>query len=430
MKSQFPKNLHFIGIAGAGTSGLAVIMAQRGHAVTGSDLEPAKTSAMLERNGTIAIKGHSPGNIPEVSPLLVVRSSAVREDNCELRKALESGHECISRGEMLARLAAEYEAVAAVAGSHGKTSVTAMLAHILKSCGMSPGYMIGGGVSGWEASADAGDGCVFVTESDESDGTQVLLRCDILLLTNIDDDHAWNFGGEEALLANFAKLASRSRRILYTSNTLLDDFLKSHPDTKAVARDASLSSGNRWGDFQRDNASLAVECAVELGIPREQALCEVRKFPGVERRMSLRYRSYNIVIVEDYAHHPTELRAALSALRSAYAGRWLRVVFQPHRYARMEKYLKQFACELRKADEAVVVPVFSAWSQPGAITSETLAEETGANTRYSAKPWGEMARELLATTHPNELLAVVGAGDIEELTRELVKLAQANQQST
>lgn len=177
------------------------------------------------------------------------------------------------------------------------------------------------------------------------------------------------------------------------------------------------------GEFQKDNASLAVCCAAELGIPREQAICAIRKFPGVERRMSTRYTSDDIVIIEDYAHHPTELKAAISAMRQTYPGRHLRVVFQPHRHARLEKYLMQFACELSKGDEVLVVPVFSAWCPPGAATAEDLARETGAKARYSDKPWKDLAKEMLPTKHRNELIAVIGAGDIEELVPELIAIA-------
>lgn len=247
MNRDFPENIHFIGIAGAGMSGLAVIMAQKGHAVTGSDLKPGKIYGMLANLGINVTEGHAEENIPATSQLLVVRSSAVNDDNCELRKAFEAGHECIYRGEMLARLASLYKTTVAVAGSHGKTSVSAMLAHVLKSCGMSPGYMIGGKVCGWERSSDVGDGGIFATESDESDGTQILLHSEILLLTNIEDDHSWNVGGLDALIANFATLASQSQRILYTRNVFLEGFLKSHPDATPVDRDASLASEAGWG---------------------------------------------------------------------------------------------------------------------------------------------------------------------------------------
>ena len=417
------KHIHFIGIGGVGMVGLALIMHQKGCSVSGSDMTGSPNTDLLIRKGIPIAIGHSPSNIPGIRPLLVVKSSAIMDNNSELQAAIEAGHTCLRRGEMLAKIAETYQKTAAIAGSHGKTSVTALLVHILKSAGLNPGYMIGGKVSGWEFSASAGDGGIFITESDESDGTQVHLNSDILLITNIEDDHSWTVGGSDALFANFAKIAKNSSRIIYNFSESTEKLLDFHSDKKCIIFKQNLfADKDDWGNFQKENANLAVECAVELGIDRETAICEVRKFPGVERRMTLRYMEKDFVLIEDYAHHPTEVKAAIATLRQRFPNYKLKIIFQPHRYARLEKYIDKFACELRKADEVIIVPVFSAWTETGPVNSANLAEKIGSQAQYTDISWKGLAEASIAAISKPEVLAIFGAGDVENVIPELKNL--------
>lgn len=416
-------NIHFIGIGGAGMVGLALIMHGKGHSVSGSDMtESANTELLLKKKIPVTI-GHSPENIPKLpsEELLVVRSSAISDDNPEFTTAVNGKYNCIKRGEMLAEIAGMYTKTIAVSGSHGKTSVTALLVHILKSSGLNPGYMIGGKVCDWESPAAAGNGNIFITESDESDGTQVHLKSNILLITNIEDDHSWTVGGSDKLFANFAKIAENSEKLIFNSSESTEKLFAFHKNKKSLTFDNEFCADkNDWGDFQKENAKLAVEGAVTLGIDRITAICEVRKFPGVDRRMTLRYQQKDFILIEDYAHHPTEVKAAISTLKNRFPKYHLKIIFQPHRYARLEKYIDEFACELRKADAVKVVPVFSAWTESGSLNSADLVEKIGTKATYSDKTWHSIALDVITEIKYPEVLAVLGAGDVEKIIPELL----------
>ena len=422
--ADFPENLHFIGIGGAGMVGLALIMHEKGYSVTGSDMAVNSNTRLLAKNGITIAEGHRPDNIPKLSKgqLLVIRSSAVNDQNPELRAAVNSGHQCILRGGMLAKVASTYAKTVAVAGSHGKTSVTALLVHILKSSELNPGYMIGGKVSSWEAPAAAGDGTLFITESDESDGTQVHLKSNILLITNIEDDHSWTLGGKDVLMANFAKIAANAQKVIFNHSESTNSLLGFHSNKKAVfLQPENLADKQDWGSFQKENANLAAVGAIELGIDPETAFCEVRRFPGVERRMSIRYQQNNLILIEDYAHHPTEVRAAIAGIRELFPDYRLLVIFQPHRYARLERYINEFALELKQADRVKIVPVFSAWTETGPVNSANLAELIGEKAEFLDGNWSETARRSVEEIVCPAILAVFGAGDIEDLIPELIR---------
>lgn len=398
---------------------LALIMHQKGVFVSGSDIRKNDSTRMLAKCRIPVFIGHSPANLPaNRKGLVVVRSSAIKDDNPEYMAALKAGARCLLRGEFLAELANTYNTTVSVAGAHGKTSVTALISHILKEAGMNPGYMIGGKVSTWKEPAAAGDGGIFVTESDESDGTQVHLRSGIAVVVNVDDDHSWTLGGEDVLYSNFAKFAGHAKRLLYGGGSLADKLFSSHPDSRRLDTE-KLSKEFRdmadWGPFQRLNAAIAVEAAAELGLPRKKAMDFARSFPGVERRMSVRMRRKTFMLVEDYAHHPAELAASLAAMRERFPGYRLKVLFQPHRYARLEKYFSRLACELRRADEATIVPVFAAWTEKGTMNSRSLAEAVGPTAKYSDASWPELAKDLAGSANHMDLIAVIGAGDIEDI---------------
>jgi UDP-N-acetylmuramate--alanine ligase len=424
MNLQQYKSFHFIGCGGAGMVGLALIMHEKRFEVSGSDLKESANTALLKEKGVQIFIGHSPANIPknDKSEVLIIRSSAVTDSNPEFAEAVSLGCRHMRRGEFLAELAKKYKCTIAIAGCHGKTSVTGIVTHVLKECGKNPGYMIGGKVTGWKYSGDAGDGNFFVTESDESDGTQIHLKSDVAVVNNVEDDHSWNVGGEEILYGNFAKFAENSKKLVYAPCPLADRIFAFHKNKRAIdlkSVSAKFADMKDWGEFQRINAAIAVEAATEIGIARAEAEKHARTFPGIERRMSLRFKKDNFVLIEDYAHHPTEVSASISALRERFPGYYLRIVFQPHRYARLEKYIDQLACELRKADELVVVPVFAAWTEKGKVSSEDLVSKIGENAKFANANWPALAKSLIETTAEKEILAIVGAGDIDEIFKYL-----------
>ena len=413
-----------IGCGGAGMVGLALIMHEKGFKVSGSDLKESANTGLLKEKGVQVFTGHSPANIPknDKSEIFIVRSSAVSDSNPEFAEAVSRGCRHLRRGEFLAELAKTYKFTVAVAGCHGKTSVTGIITHILKECGENPGYMIGGKVTGWKYSGDAGDGNVFVTESDESDGTQIHLKSNVAVVNNVEDDHSWNVGGEEVLYGNFAKFAGNSKKLIYAPGPLADRIFAFHENKMGIALEsvsAKLADMKDWGGFQRINAAIAVEAATDIGIDRLEAEKHARTFPGIERRMSVRFRKDDFVLIEDYAHHPTEVSASISALRERFPGHHLRVVFQPHRYARLEKYISQLACELRKADEVLIVPVFAAWTEKGKVSSEDLVAKTGGNAKFADSDWKSLAGKLSSSIREKEVLAILGAGDIDEIFKYL-----------
>lgn len=342
------RKLHFIGIGGAGMAPLAAIMLQRGAAVSGSDRERnAKTDRLAAAGATIHI-GHRAEQLPPDAEL-VVYSSAVASDNPERREALRRGIPELRRGEFLARLAASYRRTAAVSGSHGKTSVTAMLVHILTRCGRRPGFLIGAAMQDGSPGADAGRGDdLFITEVDESDGTHTLIHPELGIVPNVDDDHSWSVGGEEALHRNFRTFAENCRRLLYWGAPLPDLLFTGHPGAVRLDRPAAERPGDRWFGYQKWNATLAVRAAVEFGVGEAEAWGALDTFAGAARRMRVRFESDRLTVVEDYAHHPAELAGSLDWLRHRYPGRHLRVLFQPHRYARLESIFPALSKNFKK----------------------------------------------------------------------------------
>ncbi|OGV40817.1 MAG: hypothetical protein A2X48_22785 [Lentisphaerae bacterium GWF2_49_21] len=405
--------------------GLALIMHEKGFKVSGSDLKQSSNTDILEEKGIPVFICHSPKNLPSEKDTFIVRSSAISENNPEFAASISAGLPHLRRGEFLAEIAKTYDFVIAVAGCHGKTSVTGLIAHILKKCGKNPGFMVGGKVTGWKYSGGAGGAStekIFVTESDESDGTQIHLKSNIAVVNNVEDDHSWNVGGEQVLYDNFAKFAENSQKLIYGPSPLADKIFSFHKNKTALdlkKLSAKFADMKDWGGFQKINAAIAVEAVTAYGIDRVEAENNAKTFPGIERRMSVRYQNGEFCLIEDYAHHPTEVAASISALRERFPGYYLRVVFQPHRYARLEKYIDQLACELRKVDEVIVVPVFAAWSEKGKVSSEDLAGKIGKPAKSADSDWPALAKSLIETKRKKEILAIIGAGDIDELVRIL-----------
>ncbi len=425
--------VHFLGCGGAGTQPLMKIFHELGYKVGGSDLEASPATEALRSIGLDPKTGHDAGNLPPegFGPALLVHTSAAVPGNPELDEAVRRSWPCVRRGEALALLTAQFKRVVAVSGSHGKTSISAMIAHILKACGVDAGYLVGGKVSGWSFNGAAGNGDVFVCEVDESDGTHALVRADVAVVPNVEDDHAWSVGGVDALMANFKRFAFQGRRLVYVGSEACDRLFEGHSDSLRLdpelcsapgfLKNSSKEALASWGAYQRLNGAQAVQAAVELGLDRAAAEKALESYPGVDRRMSLRFEGRGVKLIEDYAHHPTELHASLSAILETNQGRRLVVVFQPHRYARLEKYIDRFAVELGKASLSFVTPVFAAWTSRGKVDSQELARRIGGGAKALEGPWDFMASEILSSLKQGDVLAVIGAGDLKEIIPFLIK---------
>lgn len=389
---------------------LARIALARGYRVTGSDRELNHYTAELAGMGAVIHAGHSAANLPEDCDLLIY-SSAVPESNPERSAARLRNIPEMRRGAFLAEIAGDYPCSVAISGTHGKTSTTAMLVWILQKCGKKPGYLIGGSVSGLR-SGDAGDGTLFVTEADESDGTHTLLHPTIGIIPNIEDDHAWSVGGKEQLFQNFRTFAGHCRKVIIPQETA-ESFFR----TNGLNMDVPGPAG--FCGFQKTDALLAAAGAEILGISREDAFAALADFPGVKRRMTVRFQTEDLTVIEDYAHHPTEVAAAVALLRERYPEKHLHVLIQPHRYARLAQYFDRFAEELRKADSVTVAPVFAAWTETGALGSAELAEAIGPQAKALSGSWEEIAGAVLQHPVRPMVLAVLGAGDVEKVFRYL-----------
>ena len=415
--------IHFIGCAGAGTQPLASIFLDLGFSCSGSDLVENERTGQLRKRGMTVHLGHNRANLPsEGRPLVVVHTSAAGEDNPELAEARRRGALILRRGEALARLGTLFPHTIAVAGSHGKTSVTALITHALKKLGRNPGYLIGGTVCGWPLSGSAGNKELFVTEVDESDSTHALFHAGIAVVTNIEDDHSWSVGGEQALFESFRVFAARAERLVCVPGPNPDRLFQPFREkTVSVPDDIDLLRPwpSAWGGFQRRNAVTAFT-AVQTFCAGTASDAEIAgailTFPGVERRMSIRFDNGDSRIVEDYAHHPTELKASLEALKETNPGRRLVVIFQPHRFARLQRYLPEFASLLAQWGDLVILPpVFAAWTDRSEVDSHTLADRIGSKAHAWEGSWDDLACRTAAMLRKGDLIAVIGAGDVKEI---------------
>lgn len=409
------KIIHFIGCGGAGMGPLASIMLERGWIVSGSDLCENKITRTLQASGVKFFLGHDMAHLPEYCGF-VVYSSAIKSCNPELEAARQRGLRLLRRGEMLAELASSYRRPVAISGSHGKTTITAMLAHIMSKCCNGCGFMIGGKLN-HGPSAAAGDGDIFITEADESDGTHALIKPWLGIIPNIEDDHAWSVGGRDKLFDNFRVFGMQSRKIIYVDFPETRTLFFGHPDAIIIPNSTSAYEHPQFTGFLGLNAALAVAAATELGIEIEAARAALDSFPGVTRRMTIHYETPQMMLLEDYAHHPTELKASLDLLRMRYPHHYLRVFFQPHRYARLERYAEGFAEQLRRADSVFIAPVFAAWVESGNQNHETLASATGQHAIAINGNWQQQAALIMQNIPAGKplLLAVIGAGDLEQV---------------
>ena len=412
------KHIHFVGIGGAGTAPLAKIMLKRGCFISGSDLCLNAKTESLKEQGVSIFQGHSAKNIPDETQLLVYTSAAA-DDNPELIQAEKLNIPCLRRGDFLAKLSSLYSRTVAISGSHGKTTITAMLAWILRQCEIPCTYLIGGKVNGFPECQIA-DSDIFITEVDESDGTNALFSPFIGVVSNLEDDHSWSVGGTDALMTNFSRFAEQSKKIIYISDKNSVKLFKDHPNTCVLDSDDLIQSKDiKFNGFMKINAALACCIAERLGLSSDSAIEAVNNFPGVARRMTVHFDSLAVTLVEDYAHHPTEVACSIELLRENYPQHHLRVIFQPHRYARLEKYIDSFARELSLADSVFIAPVFAAWTEHGEVNSQSLAEKTGDKAVNLDLHWDEMPAIILKERPEKLLLAVLGAGDIEKLIPEL-----------
>ncbi len=454
---------HLVGVGGAGMSGIARILADRGFRVSGSDARDSPVLAGLADRGVRTAVGHTVANLSLLpgGPTAVVVSTAVRPDNPEVLAAREAGIPVVRRADALAALMAGRRSVC-VAGTHGKTSTTSMLTVALQHAGLDPSFAIGGELTGSGLGAHHGAGDVFVAEADESDGSFLSLRPHGAVITNIEPDHLDHHGTAEAYTAVFdqfvdriepggflvicaddpgaAALAQRSRlrRLIgygrSASATVRLVYDPMTPDRTAVV----LADGSRVplrltmpGEHMLLNAVAALAAGVELGVDPAVLAAGLAGFGGVRRRFELKGATAGVTVYDDYAHHPTEVAAQLVAARGTVpAGGRLVVVFQPHLYSRTRTFAAEFGTALAAADLVVVLDVYGAREDPqpgvsGALVAGAVPRGGPATVLYHPdRP--SAARFVADAVRAGDVVITMGAGDVTAVGPELLALLGAS----
>jgi UDP-N-acetylmuramate--alanine ligase len=432
MSDWSERRLHFIGIGGAGMSGLALVCDRLGATVSGSDRAESSYLERLRAAGLDPAVGHDAANLPADADVVV--STAIGDDNPELALARERGQRIVHRGELLAELCAAKRLIA-VAGTHGKTTTAAMVFWALRAAGADPAFFLGGELpgaaeDGSTANAGWGEGPWAVAEADESDASFLSLRPEVAVITNVEMDHHSRWGSLAELEAAFRSFAAPSERLALGSDPRLDGLA----EEKAATRFHADRPGPERlelavpGRHNRLNARAAI-AAVELaGHDGDAAAAALRDFPGVARRLELKGTRNGARIYDDYAHHPTEVRSALEALRDL-GPRRLIAVFQPHLYSRTKALAEEFGAALALADEVGVLEIYPAREEPvgelagvsGLMVAAAAADRAAGRPVWWLVDSGRAERALAPRLGPEEILVTLGAGDIFRLAERLAE---------
>ncbi len=445
--------IHFVGIGGTGMSGIAELLLNLGLRVTGSDLRRGEAAERLISLGAkVCVGDHRPENVGEAD--VVVASSAVKLDNLELREARLRGIPVIPRAEMLAELMRLKYGVA-IAGSHGKTTTTSLVATVLEAAGLDPTVVIGGKLNAYGSNARLGHSDLLVAEADESDGSFMRLSPTLAAITNIDPEHLDHYGSLESLLDTFVAFANKVP--FYGLCVLCLD----HPNVQTVlpriekrtmtyglsaqadlrARDLRteglsvsfevIRSGASLGRVRLGmpgvhnvlNALATLALADELKVEFEVAAEALESFGGVARRFTVLGEAEGVTVVDDYGHHPAEIMATLEAAQRAF-GRRVVAVFQPHRYSRVKLLQRDFHRAFNRADELLVLPIYAAGEEPiEGLTAEGLVEGILRHGHRAARfqPDLETATDwLIENIEPGDVVITLGAGNVNRVGRDLL----------
>jgi UDP-N-acetylmuramate--alanine ligase len=465
-------SVHFVGIGGSGMSGIAEVMLSLGYAVQGSDLKPNKQTKRLESQGATVFIGHAAENIRDADAVVV--SSAVDETNPEVAAAREQLMPIVSRAEMLAELM-RFRYSIAVAGTHGKTTTTSLVASVLAEGGLDPTFVIGGRLKSADANARLGEGDYLVAEADESDASFVHLKPMLAVVTNIDADHMATYDGDiEKLKSGFIEFLHnlpfyglavvctddpgvnsvlgeigrsvttygtneeadiRAVNIEFDENTTEFDVIRSSKveaslgDTQSVYQMLHVTLGLP-GMHNVRNALAAIAVADELQISDKAVVAALQTFEGIDRRFQslgeVQTKAGKVLLIDDYGHHPTEVAATLAAAKAGYPKRRVVLVFQPHRYSRTRDLMDDFATVLSDADALVLLDIYAAGEEPIAgADGRTMARAV--RTRGAVDPvfvenLEDLADVLEDVLQDGDLVLTMGAGDIGAYAHSLPEL--------
>ena len=445
--------IHFIGIGGIGMSGLALLLLESGYIVSGSDEVPSHITERINAKGGRVFSGHKASNLGDAQ--LVIYSSAISDDNPELLTARKKEIPVLHRAELLAELMKDKTGIA-ITGTHGKTTTSCLLASVLIQAGLDPTLVLGGELKGIDGNTRRGKGELLLAEADESDGSFLFLEPKYSVITNIDTDHLDHYGSLEGLIkagSDFAKKTKTGgelfclfddlniRRILlgyegrFTTFGLYKEadlhaerieFKKFQSEFDCIYKKENLGRVklNLPGSYNITNSLAAILVSLHLGIEFDTIKQALSSYSGVKRRFETKVNQDGIMVVEDYAHHPTEIKEVLKAC-TAYGEKRLVVVFQPHRYTRTKHVLDDFADCFKGAHELILTNIYSAWEEPirdlsiGDIYQKVV--KTGQRNVH-IMPKKNIADYLYNNARPNDLILILGAGDICEVSDKLASL--------
>ncbi|UQZ88691.1 UDP-N-acetylmuramate--L-alanine ligase [Deltaproteobacteria bacterium Smac51] len=450
------RHIHFVGIGGIGMSGIAEVLINLGHKVSGSDLKASDVTRRLSSLGAEIKIGHSGLNVREAE--VVVVSSAVSEENPEVVEARREFIPVIPRAEMLAELMRLKSSVA-VAGSHGKTTTTSLIGTMLDKAGLDPTMVIGGKLNHiGGVGARLGGGDIMVAEADESDGSFLLLSPTVAVVTNIDLEHLNYYRGmehlKETFLAFINKVPFYGFAVLCLDDPNVQSLLpgvKKRYLTYGLSAQAEFSAKNiecgSWGysfDLYRLGKELgrmevnipgrhnvlnglaAAAVGLEMGLSLETVVDGIKEMKGVGRRFEKKGEAAGVTVIDDYGHHPTEIRATLSALTDCFPERRKVVVFQPHRYSRTKSLFEEFVSAFNEADRLIITEIYAAGEEPiEGISGRTLAEAVRSHGHRDVifhEDRSSLARRLSETLAEGDVVMTLGAGNIVKVGEEVLSL--------
>ena len=460
-KFEKVKNIHFVGIGGAGMIGIAKVLLQKGYSISGSDLNFSDDLVRLQNDGAKVFHGHAKENI-KGSDLLVV-SSAIDKDNPEIIQAQEDQITVIPRAEMLGSIMIGYESIA-VAGSHGKTTTTSMIAKIFSEANLSPTYVVGGKVLSTDENSDLGKGKYLVAEADESDGTFIHLQPDVALITNIDDDHLSHYNNIfENLLDSFVTFLENipfwgymvingdDKDVLKVSKRISRKQVTFGETRSCNYQISDIRSANgkqsfRILDTRKDkfynfllnipgkhnvfNAAGSIAVALEESIEIQIIQKAISEFSGVGRRYekhAINVSSKDIILIDDYGHHPIEIDANLSAIKEEFSEKKVCMIFQPHRYTRTEQLFDDFVRVLARVDSLILLDIYEASEKPiKGINSKAIAQkiiQQGHSDVIHVTDHSKINQILNSKKDHIDVLVTQGAGSISKVCESIIKNA-------
>ena len=449
LKSLIGKRVHFIGIGGAGMSGLARISLSHGITVSGSDAKDSSVVKALQALGATIATSHAASNVDGAD--LVVYSTAISPSNAELMRAQELGLSTLIRAAALSILMSESKSIA-VAGTHGKTTTSSMMAVALQACGADPSFAIGGTITASGSNAHRGTGEIFVAEADESDGSFIEYHPYAAIVTNVEHDHVDFFATPEDVaqaFIDFAATINKDGFLTYCADDQGAKALASSVKTCALISygidescDLRLDSieleamGSRaraiWrgkvvgfielqvpGHHNLLNAAAVLATGLNLGFPAPELLTGLSVFRGTGRRFELKGTVHGVRVIDDYGHHPTEIDVTLKAARRFAGDGRLIVIFQPHRYSRTKAFSAQFAKALDMADRAIVLEVYAASEKPIAGVTSRLITDAMSHGEYIPN-FIEVTDSVIDSAQPQDVIITLGAGDVSSLAPIIV----------